>query len=204
MDWPDWRGAPAVIVGTGPGAAIEPLEAARGRAKVFAIKSTWRLAPWADALYGCDRSWWVANLGVPEFKGLKFSPSPAVCSVYKDVTKVRLKARAQILTGEIGTIGCGLRSGGGHSGFQAINLAIQFGARRVLLVGFDMTLENGAHWSNDYRGVAQPDAARVESWRVALDACAGQFRDLGIDVVNCTMASALKAYPKMRLNEALS
>lgn len=202
MQWPDWSGKPAVVIGTGPSAAIE-LEVARGRATVFAVKSTWRLAAWADALYACDRSWWIANDGVPDFRGLKFSPSPIVCSVYSDVTKVRLKARAAILTDEVGTIGCGLRSGGGHSGFQAINLAVQFGAKRILLVGFDMTLANGAHWTDDYRGVAPPDANRVESWRVAMDGCAAQFRDLGIEVVNCATASALTAYPKVPLNEAL-
>lgn len=203
MDWPDWIGKPAVIVGTGPSAANEALDIVRGRAAVIAIKSTWRLATWADALYGCDRSWWIANEGAPEFKGLKFSASPAACAAYKDVRKVRLKSGAQILNGEIGTIACGLRSGGGHSGFHALNLAVQFGAKRILLVGFDMTLANGAHWTDDYRGVEAPNAGRVESWRVAMDGCAAQFRDLGIEVVNCSAVSALTAYPKVTLADAL-
>lgn len=202
-EWPRWNGETAVVVGTGPGACAEPLDVVRGRARVIAIKSTWRLAPWADALYGCDRSWWLANNGAPEFKGLKFSPSPAACSAYREIRIVSLKTRAEILTEKVGTIGCGLKSGGGHSGFQAVNLAVQFGAARILLVGFDMTLANGAHWTDDYAGVAKPDALRTESWRVAFDACAPQFKRLGVDVVNCTMASALTAYRKQPLSEAI-
>jgi hypothetical protein len=199
--WPDWSGETAVIVGTGPSAKDVPLDLVRGAAKTFVVKSSWKLLPSADAMYGLDRGFWLANQGVPEFKGLKITPSPTAARVF-GLRQVRLKARAEILTGETGVLGCGLRTGGGHSGFQAINLAIQFGATKIVLVGFDMTLSNGAHWNSDYRGVAKPDAARVESWRVSLDGCAGQFKSLGVEVV-VVGSSALTAYPKMTLAEAL-
>lgn len=200
--WPDWSGQTAVIVGTGPSAADVPLSIAQDRARVFVIKSSWRLAPFADALYGLDKGWWIANQGGYKFKGLKFSPSPTICRVYS-VRYVRLRPFARILTEETGVIGCGLRTGGGHSGFQALNLAVQFGAKRILLVGFDMTLANGAHWKEDDRGVGKADAGRVRSWREAMDACAPQFKELGVDVINCTPRSALTAYPKMPLPEAI-
>lgn len=199
--WPNWSGETAVIVGTGPSAKDAPLGMVRGAARAFVVKSSWKLAPWADVLYGLDKGWWIANQGVPEFRGLKVSPSPTAARAF-GLRQVRLKARAEILTGETGVLGCGLRTGGGHSGFQAINLAIQFGARQIALVGFDMTLSNGAHWNSDYRGVGKPDAGRVESWRVALDGCAGQFKAFGVDVV-VAGPSALTAYPKMSLAEAL-
>lgn len=203
-EWPDWRGETAVIVATGPSASGQPLDAARGRARFIAIKASWRLAPWADALYGVDKAWWLANQGAPGFVGRRFCPSPTACKVFQDVTLVRLVARAEILTEEIGKVGCGLRSGGGHSGFQAINLAVQFGATRIVLVGFDMTLANGAHWHDDYRGVAKPDAGRVKTWREALDCCASQFEKLGVKVINASHRSALKNYPKAGLLEAIA
>lgn len=199
--WPDWSGQTAVIIGTGPGAKDVPLGIVQGAARAFVIKSIWKMAPWADALYGLDMGWWIANQGVPEFKGLKVSPSPTAARVF-GLNQVRLKARAEILTGETGVLGCGLKTGGGHSGFQAINLAIQFGARRIVLVGFDMTLSGGAHWNSDYRGVGKPDAGRVESWRLALDGRADQFKALGVEVT-VVGPSALTAYPKMSLAEAL-
>jgi hypothetical protein len=200
--WPNWSGETAVIVGTGPSAATAPLEIAQDKAKVFVIKSAWRLAPWADALYGLDVGWWIANQGVPKFHGLKFSPSPSACKAYR-LQQINLKSRAEIQTGQIGTVGCGLRTGGGHSGFQALNLAIQFGAKKIVLVGFDMTLANGTHWKPNDRGVARPDAGRTESWRVALDGCAEQIRALGVNVLNASDKSVLRAYEKTTLQQAL-
>lgn len=204
MDWPDWTGETAIIIGTGPSATECDLATVEGRARVFAIKSSWRLAPFADALYGLDKGWWVANRGVPQFKGWKFSPSPTICRVYPSIREVRLKSKASLLIGETGIIGCGLQTGGGHSGFQAMNLAIQFGARRILLVGFDMRMDRGAHWKPHDPGVGKPDASRIESWRRAMDACAAQITALGVDVINCSMASALTAYRKVPLLEALT
>lgn len=201
MTWPDWAGETAVIVATGPSANAEPLEQYKGKARFFVIKGSWRLAPWADALYGLDRGWWLANDGARKFNGLKFSPSPSACKVF-GLQYVKLRPRAEILTAEKGVIGCGLREGGGHSGFQAVNLAVQFGVKRILLVGFDMSLANGDHWSAD-KGVAKADRKRTENWRVAMDGCVDQFDRLGVEVVNCTMASALTAYRKLPLSQAL-
>jgi hypothetical protein len=181
----------------------QPLGETKGRVRVVVIKGSWRLAPWADLLYGLDRGWWIANKGAAEFRGLKASPSPTAAKLFTDIRLVRLKSRAELLTKEKGVIGCGLKHGGGHSGFQAINLAVQFGVKRILLVGFDMMMDgHRAHWRED-SGVGKPDAGRIRSWREAFDECAPQFRTLGVDVVNCTMASALTAYPKVPLSEAL-
>lgn len=201
-DWPDWRGQTAVIVATGPSAADAPLIEAKGLARVIVIKSSWRLAPWADVLYGCDKGWWIESRCAPQFKGRKFSPSPTVCKVCRDVTLVTLIAKARILTDEIGRIGCGLRTGGGHSGFHAINLAVQFGAKRIVLVGFDMRLDNGAHWHAD-AAQRRKNAKDVAECRDALDACAPQFVELGVEVINASDVSALSAYPKMSLMEAI-
>lgn len=203
MEWPDWNGETAVIVGTGPGAAAAPLAEVRGHARFIAIKSSWELAPWASVIYGSERSWWFSNSGLPQFRGMKISPSPAVCRTYRDVRLVKLRPRATILTGEIGVIGCGLVSGGGHSGFHAINLAVQFGAKRIVLVGFDMTLANGAHWHKERAGAVKADAGRVALWREEMDACAPLFDRLGVQVINATPESALKSYPKMSLLEAV-
>lgn len=200
--WPDWHGETAVIVATGPSAASAPLEDIRGKAKVIAIKSSWQLVPWADVLYGVDRPWWIANNGAPEFRGLKVSPSPKACNLF-GCSLVELRPRAQIITGRIGVLGCGSNKGGGHSGFQAINLAIQFGASRIVLVGYDMTLERGAHWHKEGHGVAKADADRVKRWREDMDACAPQFQALGVTVINATPESALRNYRKHPLSNAL-
>lgn len=199
---------PAVIVATGPSAKHAPLRDVQELARFIVIKESWRLAPWADVLYGLDQGWWLFNRGVPDFRGLKVSPSPSVCRVYRDVRLVKLKPRATIVRDQYDehgrlTIGCGLKSGGGHSGFQAINLAVQFGATRIVLVGFDMTLAYGAHWHKEGNGVGRAEAGRVKSWCVEMDACAPQFAAMGVTVINVGETSALQAYPKMPLMQAV-
>lgn len=201
-EWPDWSGETAVIVATGPGAACVDLNLCRGRVRVIAVKSSWRLVPWADVLYGADATWWTANAGATGFAGLKVSPSPAACRAYPDIRPVALRRGTRVARNPIGVLACGLEHGGGHSGFQALSIAVQFGARLIALVGFDMHLDRGAHWCGAL-AVARPDAGRVARWRTEMDAAAPQFIGLGVDVVNCTPGSALTAYPTARLDRVV-
>lgn len=185
-DWPDWRGQTAVIVATGPSIVDEKFAQAKGLARFIVIKKSWHLVPWADVLYGSDRGWWFANEGVKEFRGLKISASPAVSTRYRDVRHVRLVKGTKIIETPIGTVGCGARSGGGHSGFHAINLAVQFGSRKIVIAGFDMTAALRAPWCKE------------------MDACAEQFRAMGVQVINVSPASLLKNYEKRGLMEAIA
>lgn len=193
-EWPDWSNQTAAVVATGPSVLIEPLHLGRDRVRFIAIKSSWHLAPWSDVLYGSDKGWWIANHGAREFKGLRVSASPSVAKVY-GTRLVKLAPQARIQTDG--------RLGGNHSGLQAINLAIRFGARRILMVGFDMTLKYGGRCFDGEAGVRQVDAKRIEAWRVAMDGMAPQFEALGIEMINCCMRSELVAYPKIRFEDAL-
>jgi hypothetical protein len=99
-----------------------------------------------------------------------------------------------------GTIGDGR-----NSGFQVLNLAVQFGARKIILVGYDMTLAGGTHWHGDHpKTLANPHAAIVAQWRDWLDAAATDLRRLRVEVLNVSSVSALTAYPRVSLEEALS
>jgi hypothetical protein len=195
-DWPDWSGRSAIVVGTGPGAKAVRLE--RGSHAWIAVNDSWEIAPWADVLYACDKDWWIRNRGVPDFSGMKVTASPTASRVYS-LNLVRLVARAQVLLGEPGRIGCGIDSGGGHSGFQAINLASQFGSRRIGLVGFDMTTANGIHWHR--RKMDRTYSERIMRWRTAMDGAAASIARLGIEVVNLTPGSALRNYRFMTVEE---
>lgn len=93
---------------------------------------------------------------------------------------------------------------GGNSGFQAINLAVHLGVRRIVLVGFDMRTDNGIHWHGEHGGALKnPILANVIKWRRIVDEAAGDLANLGIEVINATACSALTAYPIMSLEKAL-
>lgn len=200
VEWPNWAGQTALIVGTGPSAATLPLHLAAGRCKCVAIKSAWKLADWADILYGIDVDWWLANRGAPGFNGLKVTPSPTAARLFR-LRQSRTKLGARILLDPIGTVGCGLRHGGGHSGWQAINLAVQLGSRRIVLVGFEM---RGGRFNGREAGVARLDPGRIERWRKEMDEAAGEFTSIGCEVINATPDSALTAYPYQPFEEVFA
>lgn len=135
---------------------------------------------------------------LPAFQGLRICRSavPGDASVRQ---VARARGHNRIVPGPVGLIGDSR-----NSGFQALNLAVQFGARRILLVGFDMTVSGGSHWHGDHgSGLTNPDDAKVNGWRATLDAAANDLSAMRVSVVNCSAVSALRAYPKMSLEEAM-
>lgn len=205
-DWfPGWTGESCVIVAAGPSAPDAFLEPAKGKAKVIVINRSWRLAPWADVLYGCDERWWRSENGVPDFHGLKVSQD--LRAFQKREWNIKLvrtdRSCGNLIRKPLGRLAWG-GTGGGNGGFQAINLAVQFGASRLLLVGFDMRIDLGVHWHGKHeRGMNNPSKTTVEKWRAHLDGQAARLKELGVEVINCSLVSALTAYPKMSLEEAL-
>ncbi|TJV20605.1 MAG: hypothetical protein E5Y04_31665 [Mesorhizobium sp.] len=158
------------------------------------------MAPWADVLYAHDLAWWNAASGASQFAGLKITQDPVAASQWglRRVALERGSDRLQL--DRPGTIGSG-----GNSGFQALNLAVQFGARKVILVGYDMRIDLGIHWHGKHpRLMNNPSTKNVERWRRCLDNAAEMLAHLGIAVINCSPVSTLSRFPKMSLEEALA
>lgn len=194
--WPDWTGETAVIVASGGSAVDEPLDAGRGKFRYLAVKDGWRHVPWADALYGCDHHWWNAYRGIPDFHGLKICYNPLTIAEWGSTgrfLKVHIPRGdgVKFLFGKTGEVGWG-----GHSGFQAINLALQFGARRLLLVGFDMSLNRGRHFFGEHPYKVAPSAKSLLLWRKILEDEAPVLAGRGIEVINCSPSSALTIWRK--------
>lgn len=81
---------------------------------------------------------------------------------------------------------------------------MQFGARKILLVGFDMSIEKGSHFHGKHPSpLNNPRQASVDRWRAILDDQAPLLARLGIPVINCASHSRLAAYPRRPLLEAL-
>lgn len=200
--WQDWSGETCVIVASGPTARDVPIEKARGLAHFIAINESWRLAPWAEILLGCDASFWDAKNGVPEYSGIKLCLERGPTTKNWGINFLPSKRPDDriVLNEEIGKVGWG-----GNSGFNAFNLAIQFGCRKVILVGYDMRIDYGVHWHGKHaEGMGNPTRGNAERWRRAMDAAAKPVRDHGVMAINCSPISALQNYPKMTFEEALA
>lgn len=202
MSWPDWKGQVAVVVASGPSAAEVPLEMAKDKARFIAVKDGWRLCPWADYLYACDHHWWEAHGAVIKYQGQRIAYDKRTFDKWLGISflKVEIKRYVQNLRfDKVGHVGWG-----GNSGFHAINLAAQFGAKTIILVGFDMRIDLGKHFFGDHPyGAGRPTLGNVALWAAHLDKQADEFKNRGIEVINCSLVSALQAYPKKTFGEAI-
>lgn len=138
---------------------------------------------------------------MPDFKGLKITQDKQ-CDRHpwgiKQIEVVRTKDR--LLVSEFGVLGWG-----GNSGFHALNLAIQFGATKIILVGYDMRLDRGVHWHGRHpTQLNNPTDGNVERWRRAIDGTAPFIDALGVRCINASPVSALMNFPKMTLEDALA
>ncbi len=207
-EWfPRWAGRVVVIIASGPSAADADIEAARKAAEDqggtlpvwVTINASYRLAPWSDVLYAADGLFWANDEGARAFPGLKITQS------LKDADRFGLKcvkvaaSRRSMAFDRFGEIGSG-----GNSGFQAVNLAAQAGASRIVLVGFDYSLARGVHWHGPHPpGMNNPSGVNCARWRADLDAAAPLLQSLGIEVLNASPYSTLTAFEKRPLRECL-
>ena len=103
-----------------------------------------------------------------------------------------------LVFGSVGLIG-----GGRNSGFQALNLVVQFGASRVILAGYDM---KGQHYygRNRWPRAGNPTDDAMKNWAAIMGRSAPVLERMGVSVVNVSPDSALECFPKMTLQEALA
>ncbi len=210
--WPDWTGEAAAIIASGPSAKRANVAALRGKLRVIAIKETAiDLAPWADVAYGCDAAWWKHRRGLPKFEGLKIAWEKELLAHFSDIHLIQIKETREskpkdrryynsILTDRIGVVGSGH-----NSGFQALNLAVQFGASRILLVGFDMNDRGGVHYygkNNWFKG-SNPDQEQFKRCIRCFYDAAPVLKEIGVDVVNASPSSELKCFRRMTIEQAL-
>lgn len=154
------------------------------------------LCPWADVVYGCDAAWWKHRRGLPEFNGLKITWAGNSFPEYPHIAGVKIAhGKRDKYTDDL-VLDPGSIGGGGNSGFQALNLAVHFGAKRILLIGFDMHGNNGAHWygRNHWPMANNPAESNFKRWIAAFNGAAPVLERMGIEVVNANPMSALKCF----------
>jgi hypothetical protein len=176
-----WPGATVVCLATGPSLTAADVDA-------------YRLAGFADVLYSSDLPWWRHHRGCPAFGGLKFAIEQAPrkgareFSVWPDITVLRN-------TGDIGleTARDALRTGR-NSGHAAINLAVHFGAKRIVLLGYDCT-GGGRHFFG-LHPVKIRSVLPVETVKRCFQALVEPLRQAGVEIVNCSARTELRAFPR--------
>lgn len=159
--------------------------------------------PWADVLYACDRTWWNAyyDRARRECEGVEFW----TCN--REASKVWGLNYIEAEPGGVPSLRprCIPQGGdkGGNSGFQALALALHFGAARVILLGYDMQFTGRRkHWHPDHRGTMHnPQNTEMRYWPQFFARMAAA---VDVPIVNATRETALKCFARLDLVEALA
>jgi hypothetical protein len=92
---------------------------------------------------------------------------------------------------------------GGNSGYQAVSLAILFGAARIILLGYDMQATgNRLHWHRDHGGkLHNPLPRKFKAWQ---DGFATLAKVSPAEIINCSRETGLTCFPRMSLADGLA
>ena len=198
-----WPGETVVILGGGSSLTQPDVNLCRGHARVVAVKEAHQLAAWADVLYAADAKWWRHYHPRVTFDGLKYAieqapdQPPTDWSQWPDVQVLRNTGAEGL---ELDPTG--LRTGY-NSGYQAVNLAVHFGAARIVLLGFDMW--NGPDGRQNWFGwhplhTPSPYPIFLQAFASLVD----PLKAAGVQVVNASRFTVLKAFPQVPLEEAFA
>lgn len=91
--------------------------------------------------------------------------------------------------------------GSKNSGAGAIVLAVTFGAKRIILLGYDCQHTGGkTHWHGNHpRGLG--NAGKVKEWPAQFEEIKKKFSV--VDIVNCTRETALSCFRRADLEAEL-
>ena len=201
-----WPGATVLCMAGGPSLDLAQVWMAaiarrQDRIRAISINDTCYPAWWADALYAADARWWLKHDGVAGFKGLKvtISNNSEQLSGYPDIKIVE----------NTGTDGLelkptGIRTGR-NGGYMAINLAVHFGAKRIVLLGYDMKFDKDgkAHWFGDHEDWKLKQTCVENVFRPAFVGLAKELAKINVEAINATPGSALDVFPKAKLETVI-
>ena len=181
----------AVCLASGPSLTQEDVDLVKGWRDntpdgfVIAANTTFRIAPWADAMFAMDPKWWKVHYR-------------EVCDVFEGerFTTATLDSRFALTRLD-------RFSNYRNSGAACIALAAMKGADRIVMLGYDCMKDGDkAHWHGSHPA-GMSDAKTVALWPVIFDRLAKDMRRKGVQVVNASRRTALKCFPRMDLDECL-
>ena len=170
---------------------------------ILAVNTSFLLGNWVDMLFfGDDTFYDLCSREITMYKGLKVS-----CHFKFDALKYKKKG-IRYIKKSIKREGISIKKGeiawNKNSGAAAINIAVHTGAKRIILVGFDMALDENQnqHWHSFYK---QPKATEIlfAKHLEGFGAIKEDADKLGVTIINTSMDSKIKQFEKINYKELL-
>lgn len=222
-----WDGATCFIIGGGPSlpkqfdVPEETIEAVTAKRElpsayseylkplhnkhVIGINNAYQIGSWIDVLFFGDCGWYLVHRNaIAKWPGLKVTCCPRFEAKKKEdmegIKFLKKDAQRQGISSDNSTV-----CWNSNSGAAAISLASHFGAKKIILLGFDMDMQNKvSHWHGSH---AQPgENTRKPPFdrhlrgfpQIAEDA-----KKMGIEILNASPDSAIMDFTKIDIEEVL-
>ncbi|RWC29839.1 MAG: hypothetical protein EOS70_23410 [Mesorhizobium sp.] len=193
-----WPGETAFILAAGPSTSSLDLSRLAGR-KVIAVKSAWKVYPSADVLFFADGRWWREKglrPGTEDFSGLIVTTALEVGD--PRVEKIKKTAPTRF-SGNPAEVALARSSTTG-----AINLAIHFGAKKIVLLGVDA--KPAADGTRHNHKLKWPWPLRPSCWKdqaMEFEGVAPSAVAMGVEIVNANPDSAITTWPRLPFEDCL-
>lgn len=205
MSEPSWK-VPVIwdknttcyIIGGGPSITNYNLDLLKGK-KVILTNNAYQLMPWADFLFFMDKEWIEKHhIAIAKLHCVKFT-------VMRNTSNYQRKMNLKFIERD-SAYGFSRRQNrithGGNSGYCALQLGYLFGARRFILVGFDMRTVNKKHnYHNQHKRKMEVNIYETNYIKhfKSLENC----KQFGVEIINTTPDSALACFPFMDFEEVI-
>lgn len=197
-----------LIVGSGPSLSRSQVEYAQGKCPIIAVNSSFLQDPTApntkawfkpDVVYACDERWWIKYHSLVSCES--WTRQGQWASRY-GINQLKICTAVGHAHRGLSRDPCVLNAGK-NSGHQAINLAYHFGAKRIILIGFDHQFTGGkTHFFGDHP-LGWPNCSNIENWCNAAAELSEDLASEGVDVINCSLVTALNCFKKGRIEKCL-
>jgi hypothetical protein len=213
-----WHLFPVVIVGSGDSLSSDQIALVRKRIadnaiRCIAINNTaWRI-PEAHVIYACDSAWWRCR---DEETGKKYAQLVQErCNPQIERWSCDNQCKefgANIIPARSGKPGEGISPAddprivrGSGGGTQAVGMAIKWGARHIVLIGFDAKRgKNGkAHYFGDHPVRQLPNPQPFLQWQKEYDDLAAPAEKMGIRIAQCSIDTATTKLIRSTLEEEI-
>ena len=152
---------------------------------VIAVNSSWRAIPDCQHIYAADFAWWDHYHDSLETSAELWSQSK----------RAHARFGVKLFTPS--------ENGPFNSGQRAIQLAAHLGAEKVILLGYDCTLANGAHWHGRHPATMQnPVPREVIRWQTDFSSLVSLLPH--VEIINASRHTTLTCFPRSTIEAALN
>jgi hypothetical protein len=166
---------------------------------IIAVNMAYKLGDWIDMLFFGDPSYWKKNkYDILNFRGLRVSCAPDIL----DVKGVKYIAKNKQQKFGI-TDDPRMLSWNNNSGSSAINVAVHTGVKRIILLGFDMSLDTNKnqHWHKFYATDPRTIGRTLRSHLDGFGSMVHDLKKLNIEVLNCSPESKIEGFKKVNFKD---